>query len=455
MSNTSTIQQDTVEKLVEQKVCPLCGGLGFLRRDLPVEHPDFGKLAPCACQLSQVEAQHAEKLRKLSNLETLSHYNFENFVPDGHFLNPPLQRKNLRTAFKMACEFAARPQGWLILIGGYGCGKTHLAAAIANERVSQNQPALFVNTPDLLDHLRATYSPNSTVSYDERFDMVRQTPLLILDDLGTENATPWAGEKLYQILNYRYNARLPTVITTNRRLEEIDGRLRSRMGDPDLCNIQVIRAYDFRGGDGDKAMGQSELSTLGLHRDQTFANFHDRERLSVEERNSLRRALSLAQEYAESPRGWLLFTGGYGSGKTHLAAAIANYRLDKGYAVLFITVPDLLDHLRSTYNPNSPVSYDKRFDELRTAPLLVLDDLGTHSTTAWAKEKLYQLFNHRYVARLPTVVTSSLSLEELEKQDPRLFSRLIDATHCTQFVILAPPFRGGIPLPRRQGRRAR
>ncbi len=54
--------------------------------------------------------------------------------------------------------------------------------------------------PDLLDHLRATFSPSSTVSLDRRFEEVRTTPLLILDDLGTQSATPWAREKLYQIV---------------------------------------------------------------------------------------------------------------------------------------------------------------------------------------------------------------------------------------------------------------
>jgi len=385
-----------------------------------------------------METRRAQELRKLCNLDALSRYTFESFVPEGHSPNPQT-RRSLRRVFDLSREFATRLQGWLILVGSFGCGKTHLAAAIANERIAQGQPALFVNVPDLLDHLRATYSPASPVTYDERFETVRATPLLILDDLGTENATSWAKEKLYQILNYRYNAQLPTVITTNHRLEGIDARLRSRMSDPDLCQIYTILAPDFRGSG---LMDQSGLSTLHLHREQTFENFHDRDDLEAKERSSLRRALDLAQRYAEHAQDWLLFTGDHGSGKTHLAAAIANYRLVQGYAVLFITVPDLLDHLRATFSPSSPVSYDRRFEELRTAPLLVLDDLGTHSATTWAKEKLYQLFNYRYVTRLPTVITSSLTLDELKQQDPRLHSRLIDQARCTCYAVLALPYRG-------------
>jgi DNA replication protein DnaC len=131
-------------------------------------------------------------------------------------------------------------------MGTYGCGKTHLAASIGNYRLSLGESPMFVVVPDLLDHLRATFSPNSPTSYDVLFNQLRTSPLLILDDLGTESATPWAREKLYQIINYRYAAKLPTVITTSANFQEIDARIRSRMTDTRLCKINVILAPTFR-----------------------------------------------------------------------------------------------------------------------------------------------------------------------------------------------------------------
>ncbi len=106
----------------------------------------------------------------------------------------------------------------------------------------------MVVVPDLLDHLRATFSPNSNVSLDRRFEEIRTARILILDDLGTQSATPWAREKLYQLFNYRYNAELPTIITTANVPEEIDQRLYSRMQDTRLCKILVMNAPAFRGG---------------------------------------------------------------------------------------------------------------------------------------------------------------------------------------------------------------
>jgi hypothetical protein len=158
---------------------------------------------------------------------------------------PTEQRDNLQRAFETAQGYAEEPEGWLVFVGDYGCGKTHLAAAIANARVAEGMPALFVVVPDLLDHLRAAFNPASTVPMDRRFEEVRSTPLLVLDDLGASTTTPWAQEKLYQLLNHRYNARLATVITTNQHLEEIEPRLRSRILDPRRVTVFAIVAPSY------------------------------------------------------------------------------------------------------------------------------------------------------------------------------------------------------------------
>jgi DNA replication protein DnaC len=175
--------------------------------------------------------------------------------------------------------------------------------------------------------------------------------------------------------------------------------------------------------------------------DRTFENFDLREQeLPRTEAVNLRNALQTARDFAADPRGWLVFYSiAYGNGKTHLAAAVANAVANQGKPVLFIVVPDLLDHLRTTYNPATGVRYDKRFEEVKTADLLVLDDLGTESATPWAREKLYQVFNYRYNAQLPTVITTALPLERI---DPKLASRMLDASRCTLFSLEAATYRG-------------
>ncbi len=395
-----------------------------------------------------------DSLIKLSQIGPLQDLTFESFSVEGVGLTDR-EKTNLKLAYGSVLDFAQNPEGWLVLQGTYGCGKTHLAAAIANYRLELGHLVLFVSTPDLLDYLRASYSPSAKSSYDLRFEQVRQASLVILDDMGAENETNWAIEKLYQILNHRYVNNLPTVITTNKELTEdhFDARILSRMLDHQLVRTIKLHVPDFRRSRGPNAVhGQSELSSLHLHHDKLFQNFDLRQgELPRGQAENLRRAMEIAKEFAAAPQDWLVFNSvGYGNGKTHLAAAVANYVAGLGEPVLFVMVPDLLDHLRATFNPSSNARLDKRFDEVKTAPLLVLDDLGTESATAWAREKLYQLFNYRYNARLPTVITTATPVDEL---DPRLATRMLDGSRCTFFLLEVPSYRGGIKPKRPRSRR--
>jgi DNA replication protein DnaC len=419
--------------------CPHCGGVGYLRADVPVGHPNFGRLEICVCRQRDVSQQVRERLYSLSRLDELQGLTFDTFQPRGRKGLGELQANSLEMAFNQAYHYAKSLNGWLLLRGSYGCGKTHLAAAIANYAVEMGVPTLFLTVPDLLDMLRFSYNSEDT-TFESRFEDIRNASLLILDDFGTQNATDWAQEKLFQIINYRYINKLPLVITTNLSLDEIDPRFRSRLSDRELVTDVRINAPDYRRPLDDT--GHPELSSLALMANKTFGSFEDRtsENLPAEQLKSMQKALKAAHTFAERPRGWLILMGGYGSGKTHLAAAIANYRAGMGDPPLFVMVPDLLDHLRATFSPNSSVAFDRRFDEIRTAPLLVLDDLGTQSMTPWVREKLYQLFNYRYHAELPTVITTADSLEEM---DPRIRSRLLDGKLCSIYALTVPAYYGG------------
>jgi DNA replication protein DnaC len=123
----------------------------------------------------------------------------------------------------------------------------YLAAAVANAALARGKSAVFAAVPDLLDQLKATFRPTSDESYDERFALLRSTDLLVLDNLGTKSVTPWAREKLYQLINHRYVERLPLVVTTNVQLDQLDGRIRLRLHDQTLGRgIITIAANDYR-----------------------------------------------------------------------------------------------------------------------------------------------------------------------------------------------------------------
>jgi DNA replication protein DnaC len=410
-----------------------------LRRDLPLGHPEFGKAIICDCRRQAVTDQVRSRLFSISHLDELKDLTFESFEPRGRPGLAEKQAQALEWAFNHARQYAASLNGWLILQGGYGSGKTHLAAAVANFAVQMGVPTLFLTVPDLLDTLRFAYdNPNTT--FEERFEQIRNSELLLLDDFGTQNATGWAQEKLFQIINYRYINKLPLVITTNLALDEIEPRIRSRLQDPALVTLSKIYVPDYRRPIIE--VEHSELSSLELLGNRTFANFSSRagDDLHADEIKSIEKAIKEAHSYARKPQGWLVFTGPYGCGKTHLAAAIANQLASQGDPPLFVMIPDLLDHLRAAFSPNSGSSYDQRFDEVRFAPVLVLDDLGAQSATPWAKEKLFQLLNYRYNRDLPTILTIAVDL--LKDVDPRIRTRLQDSRICHLVEINAPAFSG-------------
>jgi DNA replication protein DnaC len=131
------------------------------------------------------------------------------------------------------------------------------------------------------------------------------------------------------------------------------------------------------------------------------------------------------EENREAGRG-LYFCGGVGTGKTHLAVAVMNELIRrKRVPSLFVTVPELLDNLRETYNKPGR-NLDEWMDAVQNADFLVLDDLGSERATEWVRERIFVMVNHRYREALPTVFTSNIGPKDLAQQlGERTASRII------------------------------
>lgn len=405
-------------------------------------------MQPCECQASVWGATTGSLLKRYSQLGPLERLTFDRL--DEHGRAGHADAMSFRVAVEASKRFAQDPQGWLVLLGPSGCGKTHLAAALANRIIAAGKPVLYVSAPDLFDHLRSGFDPDSGVNQDAVLTQIVQAPVLILDDLSVAGISAWALDKLERILVRRYDGRQPTVVASSSAESSFDERLHTRLFDPVLsvvCRIQPAKNVPawYTGG-----VEPAMLEAM------TFESFNVRGRHATQrEQESIRAAFRACQTFAEHPDGWLLLAGDTGAGKTHLAVAIAGARLRRGEPVMFTFVPDLLDHLRRAYAPESGTTYDRLFEEVKSTELLILDDVGAESATPWAEEKLYQLVVHRHNARLPTVITTRLLLDDSNPQDeprgrgrhspraalnPAIASRLRSSL-VTLLPVFAPDYR--------------
>jgi len=141
--------------------------------------------------------------------------------------------------------------------------------------------------------------------------------------------------------------------------------------------------------------------------------------------NDLNKPCMICKEYITEPLGNLYLYGGFGTGKTHLAVAIARELLLQGRDLLFTSVPRLLFEIRKAFRQDAGDTEVFHVEKYSTCPYLILDDFGTEKSTEWARQTLDFIIYERDNHLRPTVITSNLSLDELsEKMDGRISSRL-------------------------------
>lgn len=226
--------------------CPRCNGSGWI--PLP---GDSLRVEPCGCQ---GDLRRQQRMAAASIPKRYEHCSLDTFREKSTVL------KNAKRRVQEFVDlWPNNPDGkGLLLMGGCGVGKTHLAVAALVEIVNAGKPGrvMFSNFQDLIQEIQASFDSDGVPSKSELLRPLLEVDLLVLDELGSQKPTPFVQDVLYYVINSRYNGELTTIFTTNyydrsadakeETLEQrIGTRLRSRLAEM-AERIEFAGATDHR-----------------------------------------------------------------------------------------------------------------------------------------------------------------------------------------------------------------
>lgn len=185
-------------------------------------------------------ANKVDKIIKNSKMSKRNlNYKFDNFEVNSN--NKKVYQSLKEYSEKLANSVERKG---LILVGNNGVGKTHLACSIANELIKNGIPIIYGTLINLLAELKNTYDVDNNISEMEIIKLYEKVDLLIIDDLGKEKPSEWGLEKLFTIINSRYENNLPVIITTNYDQNSLIDRL-SINGEIETAKSIISRLYEM------------------------------------------------------------------------------------------------------------------------------------------------------------------------------------------------------------------
>lgn len=242
-----TYRAELVDAFEKKKQCVSCMKIGeecvecFEEETIYDNGYEF-RFKTCSKGKAHLKQKRIERLMGQSRLsERFKRRRFDTFIVS------PKTKNAFDECMRFCNEYSikSRKRG-VLMIGNYGCGKTHLAAAILNTMINSGVSGMFVVVPELLNKMRDSFDDESSTREIE--EQAKTVDVLVLDDLGAEKPSDWVREQLYILINYRYENELPTIVTTNCNGSELRDKLGARI----LSRIVemtvpiVIDAPDYR-----------------------------------------------------------------------------------------------------------------------------------------------------------------------------------------------------------------
>lgn len=207
---------------------------------------------------------------------------------------------------------------------------------------------------------------------------------------------------------------------------------------PDENGIDCARDCECR----KKKIEQNRINFANIpeaFKDKKMSNFKYSVYKTEEAKSKIMLALKIIkkylgefEEYKQRGLGLFIYSDVKGTGKTRIAASIANEFIKKKIKVKFATSTAILQEIRSTWDKEKEYSESALIDSLCMADVLIIDDFGTEQYKDWIGEKFYQIINERYVNKRVTIFTSNYSVDTI-KYDDRIKSRIKEVTFPVEF----------------------
>jgi len=220
--------------------CDICEGIGYIRYDsLPLHHHLFGKSIPCPNV-------------PLSNLYFQGHFGLRWDEQRSLSWDSILAMDNAVEVANSVRSEIAKGHNMIYLYGSWGLAKTMILKIAVAEVLRDNRYAHYINLIDLLDDIRLVFDEEqSSHRLQERVNHWSSIPFLAIDEFDKPNATAWVTERVFQIINRRYDMAIynevTTLIASNKQPNELPGYFTSRFRDGRLTTLK-LEGVDARPG---------------------------------------------------------------------------------------------------------------------------------------------------------------------------------------------------------------